>query len=358
MDTKGLLFIPDISGFTRFVTETEIDHSRRIIEELLEVVIDSNHLGLEVSEIEGDAVLFYKFGESPDLRQLSEQVERMFCAFHQRLAAYEAGRFCQCRACTSAVGLTLKVISHYGEFTSYNVRRFSKLLGKDVIVAHQLLKNDIDPHEYWLVTSNLLSDEPPRDLPGWIRWSAGVHRAEGGEVNYRYAPLSELRSKVAKGSLPDLEPKRKTKVLSASREYPTHMIAMAHAVGDFNYRSRWQEDVRRVEDVSAALPRVGMRCRHVMDDGAVTVFASGYSFDPERIVVSETDEAKVTTTTYTLERLEADRTRLTVDVYVKAGVFRELTYRWLRRKKQRASLLQSLVNLDELVKDLRVSAEY
>ena len=36
MENKGLLFIPDISGFTRFVNETEIDHSRLIIQELLE----------------------------------------------------------------------------------------------------------------------------------------------------------------------------------------------------------------------------------------------------------------------------------------------------------------------------------
>jgi hypothetical protein len=358
MDTNGLLFIPDISGFTRFVTETEIDHSRRIIEELLEVVIDANHLGLEVSEVEGDAVLFYRFGASPDLRQLYDQVERMFCAFHERLAAYETTRYCRCRACTSAEGLTLKIISHYGEFTSYNVRQFSKLIGKDVIVAHQLLKNDIDPHEYWLVTSNLAAGEPPRDLPSWIKWNAGVHQTEGGEIAYRYTPLSELRGKVPKGSLLDLEPKRKTRMFSASREYATHIIAMAHAVGDFTYRSRWQEGVLNVEDVSANLPRVGMRCRHVMEGGSISVCASSYSFDPDRIVVSETDERRVTTTTYTLERLEADRTRLTVDVYVKSGMVRELAYRWLRQRKLEASLQRSLVNLEEFVKELRVSAEY
>ena len=65
MENKGLLFIPDISGFTKFVHETEIDHSRLIIQELLEILINANQIGLEVSEIEGDAILFYKFGESP-----------------------------------------------------------------------------------------------------------------------------------------------------------------------------------------------------------------------------------------------------------------------------------------------------
>jgi len=67
MENKGLLFIPDISGFTRFINETEIDHSRLIIQELLELLINANDVGLEISEIEGDAILFYKFGETPQL---------------------------------------------------------------------------------------------------------------------------------------------------------------------------------------------------------------------------------------------------------------------------------------------------
>lgn len=54
--TFSLLFIPDISGFTKFVTAVEIDHSQHIIAELLEIIIDSNELGLTISEIEGDAV--------------------------------------------------------------------------------------------------------------------------------------------------------------------------------------------------------------------------------------------------------------------------------------------------------------
>lgn len=140
MEKKGLLFIPDISGFTRFVNEMEIEHSRLIIQELLEILINANDIGLEISEIEGDAILFYKFGEAPDLKELYKQVEKMFCAFHQNIIAYDSHRFCQCRGCTSAVDLTLKIVTHYGEFTDYHVKNFKKLIGKDVIVAHQLLK--------------------------------------------------------------------------------------------------------------------------------------------------------------------------------------------------------------------------
>jgi hypothetical protein len=124
MEHQGLLFIPDISGFTRFVTETEIEHSRLIIQELLEVLMDANELGLEVSEIEGDAILFYKFGELPPLEELYRQVEKMFRSFHRSLVAYDHRKYCQCKACLAAINLSLKVITHYGEFTGYNVRNF------------------------------------------------------------------------------------------------------------------------------------------------------------------------------------------------------------------------------------------
>ena len=37
MENRGLLFIPDISGFSQFVNAVELEHSRFIIQQLLEV---------------------------------------------------------------------------------------------------------------------------------------------------------------------------------------------------------------------------------------------------------------------------------------------------------------------------------
>lgn len=62
---KSLLFIPDISGFTKFVQTTEVEHSQHVIAELLEVLIEANTLNLELAEIEGDALFFYKEAEMP-----------------------------------------------------------------------------------------------------------------------------------------------------------------------------------------------------------------------------------------------------------------------------------------------------
>ena len=44
-----LFFIPDLGGFTKFIAETEIQHSQHIIQELLEILVDANTLGMKVS---------------------------------------------------------------------------------------------------------------------------------------------------------------------------------------------------------------------------------------------------------------------------------------------------------------------
>ena len=195
MKHRGLIFIPDISGFTHFVNSVELEHSRHIIQELLEVILDANQMELNVSEVEGDAILFYKLGELPDLDIAYKQVEKMFLSFHKHLEFYESRRTCHCNACISAIHLSLKIISHYGEFTEYRIKNFLKLIGKDIIVAHQLLKNDIPQHEYWLITNNLSGGNPPKKFTSGIKWDRGTKQVNEDEISFHFARLSYLKNK-------------------------------------------------------------------------------------------------------------------------------------------------------------------
>ena len=54
----GMVVIPDISGFTDFVIKSNMFVGKYITESLLKTIMDSNILSLEISEIEGDAILF------------------------------------------------------------------------------------------------------------------------------------------------------------------------------------------------------------------------------------------------------------------------------------------------------------
>ncbi|HEX7902453.1 MAG TPA: DUF2652 domain-containing protein [Chitinophagaceae bacterium] len=192
MQQKGFIFIPDISGFTHFVNSVELEHSRHVIKELLEIIIDANQMGLKISEVEGDAVLFYHFGETPDLDIVYAQVERMFLSFHKHLLIYESNRTCHCNACISAINLTLKIISHYGEFAEYKINDFNKLIGKDIIIAHQLLKNNIPNHEYWLLSGSL-SEKLPKVFKPWMQWEHGTKKTDQHEVVFHFTQLSQLK---------------------------------------------------------------------------------------------------------------------------------------------------------------------
>lgn len=353
MQTKGLVFIPDISGFTRFVNETEISHSRIIIQELLELLINANRIGLEVSEIEGDAILFYRYGDIPDLQELYLQVANMFREFHSYLAGYDTHRFCQCKACMSAIHLSLKVITHYGEFTEYNVKNFNKLIGKDIIVAHQLLKNDIEQHEYWLLTQNIVAGKDPAPFAQWMQWNHSVKKVEDGEIAFHYTQLSDLKEELPPVPQLHLEIDDKLKIASVSKVFQTHIIKLFHATGDFNYRHRWQEGVQKVEEVTHFLPRVGMKCRKVMEDGATITYASSYTFHPDRIIFSETDEDKKNAMSFLLENMGEGKVRLTIDYYIKRNPLAQL-FLASRKKKIQEMLQRSVARLQPLLDELQI----
>lgn len=364
MDNKGLIFIPDISGFTRFVNAVEIEHSRNIIQELLEVIINANEIGLEISEIEGDAILFYKYGEKPGLEKIYHQVEKMFREFHKHLVAYDHRRLCQCKACAGAIELTLKVITHYGEFTGYTVKNFSKLIGKDIIVAHQLLKNDIEQHEYWLVTENLAESKPAINLPGNLDWNTSAKQTETGAIPFQYAQLTHLKSELPEDPPLDLEIKNKKKVVAAYREFDTDILTLLHAVVDFQTRKMWNAYVKDIENVSdPSLPRLGTSHRCILEKGHSIMYTSEYSYKPantykpERIEYGETDDKKTNSIHFIMERITDTRTGLTTEFYLKNNPVMLLLFNLMMKKKMEKTVKKSMDNLTEFVKGLDFSVQ-
>ncbi|WP_343706899.1 DUF2652 domain-containing protein [Flavobacterium sp.] len=153
---QGLILIPDVSGFTDFVSSICIEASSYIVRELLTAIMESNNLGLKVSEVEGDAVLFYKFCNNPQTDLIIRQYEVMLNNFREKLKIIEnlVGR---------KLDLSLKLIAHYGLITEYNVGGFSKLYGNTVVQSHCLLKNKIKSNTYVLLTKELLNNKSAKD---------------------------------------------------------------------------------------------------------------------------------------------------------------------------------------------------
>lgn len=197
MSEQAIILIPDISGFTDFTSTTEIDHSAHIITELLELIVASNDTGFTLAEIEGDAVLFYRKGPPLLQEQLISQCLNLFSKFHQQILVIERDTVCQCGACQSATNLTLKFIIHFGHIKEIRVAQFVKATGVDMIVAHRLLKNDVNSHEYILVTSSCCEAIGHNNSNGILSWSKSSQTYPAiGKVDYEFATLTEYKAQI------------------------------------------------------------------------------------------------------------------------------------------------------------------
>ena len=350
MDTNGLLFIPDISGFTRFVNETEIEHSRYIISELLENIINSNQIGLIISEIEGDAVLFYRFGSTPSPEEIYAQIEKMFCNFQQQLKNYEVRRACQCSACMAAVNLSLKIITHYGEFSTYNINEYNKLFGKDVIVAHRLLKNDIERHEYWLVTNDLFNSiNTHNNLPQWINWQHGNKQTDGEDVVFHYSLLSQLKDQVQPNAGHDYTlGNNGIKIFSQSKMIDAPAIMVLSVIGDFSLRSKWMDGVTEISQVSHPINHVGVKHRQITGNRAVVFYSSSFNEHDGAYTYSETDEKKNMEIYFTVTPQTGNKTLVVVDYFLKRDTARQLYFSLFLKKKLSRQFINSLNNLERL----------
>ena len=96
----GYLVLADISGYTSFVAQTEIEHADIALSFLLETIVEKLSGLLTISKLEGDAVFAYveesKLQEAKSLLQLIDQT---YLAFRDKALTLYAQTTCPCRAC-------------------------------------------------------------------------------------------------------------------------------------------------------------------------------------------------------------------------------------------------------------------
>lgn len=147
---QGYLILVDISGFTHFVAESELDHSQAILSEILNLIIRNLTPALTIAEIEGDAVFAYASRKKlPRGETLLEIVEATYVAFRDRRESSRRMATCRCKACQMIPGLDLKFITHFGEYIQQNIGGKQKPLGACVNLVHRLLKNKITKATGW-----------------------------------------------------------------------------------------------------------------------------------------------------------------------------------------------------------------
>lgn len=140
---SACLLIADISGYTGYLAEVELDHAHDILADLLGAIVSALQPGFRLAKLEGDAAFTFAITDKIDGSLLLDTIERCYFGFRRRRRDVQYATSCDCNACTRIPDLNLKFVVHHGTILRQQVAAQEELLGPDVILAHRLLKNRV-----------------------------------------------------------------------------------------------------------------------------------------------------------------------------------------------------------------------
>jgi len=141
---KGYLFITDITGYTQFLTQSELDHAKEILDALFDSILHHLNPPIVISGTQGDAIISY-FPEDAFVQAQSivEEMEHIYFDFQHQLSLMKLNTTCTCKACANMATLDLKIFLHYGQYMLQQIGERVDLQGADVILIHRLMKNSV-----------------------------------------------------------------------------------------------------------------------------------------------------------------------------------------------------------------------
>ncbi len=187
--------IPDITGFTKFITSTDdTEFAHRVITKALNKVASANILEMNIAEIEGDAIFFYKTGRLPAIQKVAKQCTLIHTTFHAAVNGFEQSDPELYKKYLSKNQLGIKIVVHHGHISLAKINGRTKLMGEDVILVHKLLKNSIEDPCYILLTNQYLDKlKDKKVVKNWFHWESlkkGKDKYEHfGVTYYSYIPL-------------------------------------------------------------------------------------------------------------------------------------------------------------------------
>src|SRR4030095_2293882 len=108
------LVIADISGYTSYLTGTELEHAQDVIADLMEVIISGLEPTLTLAKLEGDAVFCYTTDGDLEAFHVLDLIEATYFAFRRRIRSIRQASSCECNACALIPSLDVKFCVHTG----------------------------------------------------------------------------------------------------------------------------------------------------------------------------------------------------------------------------------------------------
>ncbi len=136
----GLLLVADLTGYTAYLSRSEIEHAPAIAGDLLETIVGRLEPPYRLAKFEGDAAFLFVEDGRADASLLLDAIEASYFAFRRRLRSIEQATTCDCNACSRAPKLDLKFFVHHGQYVRSRIAGRDELAGSAIIVVHRLLK--------------------------------------------------------------------------------------------------------------------------------------------------------------------------------------------------------------------------
>lgn len=358
---KSLLFIPDISGFTKFVQTTEVTHSQHVIAELLEVLIEANTEELQLAEVEGDALFFYREGELLSQEKLLAQIETMFTAFTGHLKLLEKNRICPCNACATAPKLELKIVAHCGDIEFIEVQGNRKPFGKQVIEVHRLLKNSVESDNYVLISKELSSDI---ELPIYyyskvFRFKEGKDIYDQKEVEYIYSIIDNNKLNIGEYSTAKEVVLEDNPGIVLDRNFSIAAESLMEYITNLSYRHFWVKGVDKFEYNENEVTRLGSEHVCVINNKHLNFVAVKKKVKPGKYVYGEmTKSIPVADTVYqfyTISPISDNSCNLKIELYWEIrSLIKKLAMMLFAHRIFRKNTENSLNLLDQLVEERRI----
>jgi len=215
--------IADISGYTGYLADVELDHAQDILADLVGAVVTALRPTFRLAKLEGDAAFTFASLERIDGSALLDAIERCYFGFRRRRRDVRQATSCDCNACVRIPDLDLKFVVHHGAAIIQRVAGRQELLGSDVIVVHRLLKNEVVEtlgiEAYALISQAAIdaSDLDPvalgmrphretydriGDVDGWVHDLEARWREEEARARVRVEPADAILDLAVPTSVP------------------------------------------------------------------------------------------------------------------------------------------------------------
>jgi uncharacterized protein YndB with AHSA1/START domain/class 3 adenylate cyclase len=355
---KGFVFAADISGYTGFITDAELEHGHDVITNLMHVLEQALTFPVRIVKQEGDALLCVATDRDLSVPALLlDQLENAYVAFRDYLFNMHVATTCTCRACSRAQQLDLKFVVHHGEFVSDASAGRYDIAGPTVILLHRLMKNSaadvIGERGYLMATDAALA-----------RWGMPQGFTPHEESHDHFGPVRCGVTGLA-GTLEQRRAARDVRVAPEDADFEVSAIVSGTPplVWDYFFdparRLQWDTAVKGLSSTANGRGREGVGAKMHCAHGSFQSTGITVDWKPFRYFTQQYETGRAfppsNTTTFETEPLADGRTRVVHRFKSSGGLMSRLLVRLMRPlivKQER----KEFARLDELLR-AHVSAQ-